>query len=298
MEKISGHSYYIRGGTNTGVYIFKDKYALIIDPGLTNSKGHRIIKHFEQEGMRARAMILTHEHYDHYGACNVIKSHFTGAQTYSSGEAKLFIENPEVFSSYVYGGKTNRALEKSFSQKGAGLSVDNVMGEGEQKISDRKFWVYRLPGHSPGHIGIMTEDKVLYLGDSLFNESILKKYKLPFLFDIGAQMDSLDKMKEIEFEHCVLGHEKPLLERDEAIRLIDKNKSEINSYIDQALEFMDTPTTRENLVKDIIEYNDMEMGYKQYYFASATIGSIISYLLDREQICYEIEGGGMYYYKK
>ena len=56
--------------------------------------------------------------------------------------------------------------------------------------------------------------------------------------------------------------------------------------------------TREDLVRDIIEYNDMDIEYKQYYFTSATIGSMISYLLDNDIIDYEIEGGRMYYYKK
>ncbi|WP_242943808.1 MBL fold metallo-hydrolase [Peptoclostridium litorale] len=298
MEKIAGHSYYIRGGTNTGVYLFKDKYALIVDPGLTNSKGHRIIKHFEENGIRARAIVLTHEHYDHYGASCVITDHFTGALTYSSNQAKIFIENPHIFSSYVYGGRTNNVLEKSFSQKGAGMLVDDTLSEGQLKIGEKKFEIHSLPGHSPGHIGISTEDKVLYLGDSLFNESILRKYKLPFLFDIGAQLESLEKMKTIDFEHCVLAHEKALLQREEALKLIDINKSEILSYLGQAVEFLNSPMTREDLVKDIIEYNDMEIEYKQYYFTSATVGSMISYLLDRDVIGYEIEGGGMYYYKK
>ena len=298
MEKIAGHSYYIKGGTNTGVYLFKDKYALIVDPGLTNSKGHRIIKHFEENGIRARAIVLTHEHYDHYGASTVITDHFTGALTYSSEQSKLFIENPHIFSSYVYGGKTNKVLEKSFSQKGASMLVDNAIGEGQFKIGDKKFEIHSLPGHSPGHIGISTEDKVLYLGDSLFNESILEKYKLPFLFDIGSQLDSLEKMKGIDFEYCVLGHEKPLLQREEALKLIDINKNEIFSYLEQAVEFLNSPMTREDLVRDIIEYNDMDIEYKQYYFTSATIGSMISYLLDNDIIDYEIEGGRMYYYKK
>lgn len=48
LNKINGHSYYIKGGTNTGVYVFKDKSALVIDAGHTVGRGRRICSSLER----------------------------------------------------------------------------------------------------------------------------------------------------------------------------------------------------------------------------------------------------------
>ena len=44
LINISGNTFYIRGGTNTGLYLFDDNSALIIDPGLSGARPNKIIK--------------------------------------------------------------------------------------------------------------------------------------------------------------------------------------------------------------------------------------------------------------
>lgn len=298
IEKIKGHSYYIKGGTNSGIYIFKDKYVLLIDPGLSNSRANRIIRLFEEKGLRVKYIINTHEHSDHYGASKTLLEHFTGAKSLTSKESRMFIENPYLFSMYVYGGRSNDFFDDYFKNRECYLTVDETLNEGEIKLNNEKFNIVDLKGHSIGQIGIITEDKVLYLGDSLFNESILEKYNFPFLFDIKDQLNTLNNMENLDFDYAVLSHGKPILEREETLKLVDKNKIVINKYLDQIIEFLTTPYTREDLLKDIIEYNDLKLNYKEYHFSNSTLGSMISYLVDLGQINYEIENGKLYYYIK
>ncbi|WP_072725500.1 MBL fold metallo-hydrolase [Tepidibacter thalassicus] len=298
LEKIKGHSYYIKGGTNSGVYVFKDKYALIIDPGLSNSRGNRIIKLFEKEGIRIKYIVNTHEHSDHYGASKVLLNHYTGAKCLASRDAKVFIDNAYLFSMYVYGGKSNKFFDDFFKNRGEILNVEEILEEGEVKLNNEKFIVVDLKGHSLGSVGIITEDKVLYLGDSLFNESILDKYNFPFLLDISAQINTLDKINSLEFDYCVIAHGKPLLDREETLDLVYKNKMVIDKYLNQLREFLTIPYTREDLLKDIIEYNDLKLNYKEYYFSSSTLASMISYLIENDEIDYELENGKLYYYMK
>lgn len=296
LDKIKGHSYYIKGGTNSGVYIFKDKYVLIIDPGLSNSRAHRLIKLFDSKGLRVKYILNTHEHSDHYGASKVLLDHYTGAKAISSQDAKTFIDNPYLFSTYVYGGRSNKLLDDYFKNRENNFTIDEVVCEGETKLNNEKFEIIDLKGHSIGCIGVLTEDKVLYLGDSLFNESILEKYNFPFLFDISEQLNTLDKIKEIDFDFCIMGHSKALLDKEESVKLVEINKEVIHKYLNQIREFLTTPYTREDLLKDIIEYNELKLNYKEYYFSNSTLSSMISYLVEGGEIDYQLENGKVYYF--
>ncbi len=296
LEKIKGHSYYIKGGTNSGVYVFKDKYVLIIDPGLSNSRANRLIKLFDSKGLRVKYILNTHEHSDHYGASKVLLDYYTGAKSIASNDAKTFIDNPYLFSTYVYGGRSNKLLDDYFKNRENKFSIDEGICEGETKLNNEKFGIIDLKGHSIGSIGVLTEDKVLYLGDSLFNKSILEKYNFPFLFDISEQLNTLDKIKEIDFEFCVMGHSKALIDKEEALKLVDINKEVIYKYLNQIREFLTTPYTREDLLKDIIEYNELKLNYKEYYFSNATLSSMISHLVEDGEIDYQFENGKIYYF--
>ena len=49
LQRVFGNTYFIKGGTNTGVYLFENKNALLIDPGLSGLRPKNMINMFENE---------------------------------------------------------------------------------------------------------------------------------------------------------------------------------------------------------------------------------------------------------
>ena len=98
LINISGNTFYIRGGTNTGLYLFDDNSALIIDPGLSGARPNKIIKILNERNIELKYIINTHEHNDHFGACSQFKEYYKDVEILSSEEAKLYIEKLELFS--------------------------------------------------------------------------------------------------------------------------------------------------------------------------------------------------------
>ena len=43
LQRVFGNTYFIKGGTNTGVYLFENKNALLIDPGLSGLRPKNMI---------------------------------------------------------------------------------------------------------------------------------------------------------------------------------------------------------------------------------------------------------------
>lgn len=297
LINIEGSTSYIKGGTNTGIYIYNNNEAIIIDPGLCGSRPKRIMKMFDENNIKLKYIINTHEHNDHYGACSEFKKWNRDINILSSSYSRLYIENPELFSKYVIGGKSNEFMEgklrnNSFDK----IKINDVMYEGICILDGVEINIIELKGHTPGSIGILTPDKVLFVGDCLVGEEILGKFDFLFLFDVEEQIRSLNKIENIDFNYLVLGHSKKIISKDKSKELIIRHRECINKYIEQIRNELVHPITLEKLLKNIIINNNLRYNYKEYHFFRTSLISAISYLAELDEINYLLESGELLYY--
>ncbi|MGN1033906.1 MAG: MBL fold metallo-hydrolase, partial [Intestinibacter sp.] len=128
LQKVFGNTYFVKGGTNTGVYLFENHDALLIDPGLSGPRPKNMIDMFKNQQIRLKYIINTHEHEDHYGGCAQLKSSDGDIEILSSEDAKLFIERPEIFSDFILGGKSNKFLiAKLTHRKNEKVMIDKTI---------------------------------------------------------------------------------------------------------------------------------------------------------------------------
>lgn len=299
LKKIKGNTFYIKGGTNTGVYIFDDNKALIIDPGLAGSRPKRIINMLEEKNIKVNFIINTHEHDDHYGACNQFKEYYNDICILSSDEAKLYIEKPYLFGKYIMGGKYNRFFVDKLKNKSLDeIKVDKIAKEGSLLLNNEEFEIIDLKGHTEGSIGILTKDKVLFTGDLLIGLDMLKKYDFLFLYDIKKEIDSIMKLKEIDFDYLVLGHSKEVISKKDSKFITEMHLNAIDKYLNKVREDLNVPTTLEELLKKIIIDNNLKCNYKEYHFFKSSLVSMISYLADLDEIDYILNDGELLYCTK
>ncbi len=300
LLNIKGDTYYIKGGTNTGVIKLDDKNVLLIDPGLGGLRPKNIIRLLDKNNMRVKYIINTHEHEDHYEGCSQMKEIDKNIQVLSSEDAKIYIDYPHKFSESILGGKSNIFLNTKVSEKKDNLTrVDKIISEGKFELNSSKVEIIKLKGHSDGSIGILTEDKVFFVGDLFVGSDIFNRFELLLINDIKSYLDSIEKIRNIDFEYMVLGHSKEIYSKDESEILIKLHGDSVNKYINQVRQLLKTPTTIDDILKNILNNNsNLSCNYTQYYFFRSTIMSIISYLCDLDEIDYSIKLGEMLYYSK
>lgn len=296
IRNIHGNSSYIKGGTNTGLYRFRDNSVLIIDPGLSSARGTRLAKLLRENGLFATHCITTHEHLDHYEAYTCIKENFPKCRFFCAKESRKFLENPELFYTYVYGAKPNSILLGNTSAKVFDFHIDSTLIDQEIVFNDERFVIYDLAGHSHGHSCVLTPDKVLYAGDSLFDYQIMEKFEFPFIFDVDKFLESMDILPGIDFEHCLISHSRKVYNKDSIIELADINKKNTFKYLDQIREILLSPATREDLLMQLINRNSLSLDYKEYHYYYSTVGSMLTYLIDKNEVKFEINGGKLYYF--
>lgn len=296
---IKGSSFYARGGTNTGIYIFNDNSALIIDPGLPGVRPKNIMKCLEDKGIEVKWIINTHEHNDHYGAGYQFKEKYKDIINMSSKDSKPYIDNPSLFSSYIMGGNTNEIFEKILVNNNMKeVNIDKVIEIGKVKINNEYIEVLELKGHTIGSIGILTKDKVLYLGDTLIGADLLNKFELLFLFDIEAYLISLNKIKSLDFDYSVLGHCKNPLDKNTTLKLITNHEECVEKYLMQIRSIVKQPSTLEFILKTILNNNELSYNYKEYHFFKSTIVGMMSYLIKLGEVDCYLKAGDVLYYTK
>ncbi len=153
---------YPLGPIQTNCYIIQDeiKNCLLIDPG---EEGLRLVSEIKKNELNPWAIMLTHGHFDHIGAVDVVRDEFN-IPVYIHEIEKDTLTNPEQNGSTRYPG-----LPLVKNKEADFLLTD----EGVKDIGPFTFEVLHTPGHSPGSVTyVFSDDRFAIVGDTLFNQGV------------------------------------------------------------------------------------------------------------------------------
>ena len=150
--------------------------AAVIDPG---ADADAIERALADTGATCRAILLTHSHYDHFGALAELAGR-TGAPVWlPEGELDVFRRPQDFFPALGVPAYTGEATTLA-----GGETVD---------AAGISFQVRAVPGHSPGHLSYYA-DGALLAGDVLFSGSV-GRTDLPF-GDWDTLLDSIRSLAD------------------------------------------------------------------------------------------------------
>ncbi|CAA7602290.1 Metallo-beta-lactamase superfamily [Acididesulfobacillus acetoxydans] len=294
LEKINGHTYYCPGATNVGVVRYKNGMVLLIDAGIDSAAGRAVAQALEAEHLKAKYVLLTHAHPDHFGAVKFLKEQYTGLERYASAGEAIYLTNNLLESRALFGASPLRELEGRF-HKGPVLALEGTVPEGEVEFGDKRYRIIPLPGHTYDQIGVLTGDGVLFAGDSLFSEEIMAKYGFPFLLDVEQQLQTLERLSAQEVSAVVLSHASQVYSSIQT--LCAQNKARIDEYLMKIQKWCDQPLTREEVTEQIIVSAALDPDIAQYQMTFATAGAFLSYLAKAKALEKSVISGKCYYYR-
>lgn len=261
---------------------------------MNNSDARKIDEVLIKNGLHPKYIVNTHHHLDHCGGNTYFQNNYPGCLIYTSEKEKVSMENIHLYPTGLFGASAIKELHKSNKP----LMVDYVLKEGENKINDEKFEVIALPGHTVDLIGIVTREKVCFLGDSVFSKETLQKYSLPYLYDVDKEEETLKKLKEIDADYFVMSHSDEFIDKEQLVKLLDENLNNIENYKNQIMELLDVPLTREDILENLAVLNELSMDFNQYHINFSAVSAFVSQLYNKNLLQYSIEDGKLYYFKK
>ena len=139
--------------------VFNDetKEGFLIDPGGQEKKIEKIIR---DENIDLKFILNTHCHIDHVSMDNYFKGKYS-IDIIAAKEEEQILKNLEEQAEYL-----------GFEYTGD-VVIDRYLKDGEViELGDIKILSVFTPGHSPGSISFLVNDKHLFSGDTLFRNTI------------------------------------------------------------------------------------------------------------------------------
>lgn len=142
----------------TNCYVISNgQECVIIDPSYDDGQNiDRILKKIN--GLHVLAILLTHGHYDHISAVDLLVQRFNCPVYISETDAGFLTDNRLNLACYI---------EPDFELKSEATVIDGD----KLKVSAFEFDVIATPGHTAGSISFILDD-MIFSGDSLFAGSV------------------------------------------------------------------------------------------------------------------------------
>lgn len=274
----------------------------LVDVGIDDDAAKKLARLLDENGFRPAALLLTHHHADHTGGAAWFKKNYQ-CHLFASEQERAFIESPVLEPFYLFGAYPppalrNRFLEARPCEVDAPVAVTATGEPGalvELGAEEGLFDALRfmsLPGHSPGQLGLLTPDGVLFAGDAFFGADVLAKYTIPYHADVTRALASIDFLIQAlstngarpPFTYLVPAHGDPLVAA-EALPVLEENRSRLLELEDVLLRALqDGQKTREALLGELVATFPTELNSSQYHLLYSGVGALLADLLAKRRV--------------
>ena len=262
------HTYYIESPAKIGLVQTGGTVALI-DSGSDKEAGRKVRQHLDARGLKLSAIYNTHSNADHIGGNQYLQRQ-TGCAVYAPGVEAAFTRDPILEPSFLYGGCPPKPLRHKFL----------LAQPSDVQVLDPKacpLEVIPLPGHFFDMVGYRTEDDVVFLADCLSSRETLEKYRVSFLYDVAAYLDTLDRVAAMEAALFVPAH---AAATEDIAPLARYNRDQVYAVAEDLLDLLAEPLVFEEVLRRLFRRYRLTMDFQQYVLVGSTVKSYLAWLLD------------------
>lgn len=284
LIQVSGSSYYVQSPAKIGLVRLNDTDVCLIDSGSDKDAGRKARQLMEKNGWHLTAIYNTHSHADHIGGNRYLQSQ-TGCRLYAPGAECAITRHTVLEPSMLYGGCPPKELRHKFlmaQESDAAYLTADVLPEG--------FRLLPLPGHCMDMVGFRTPDDVVYLADCVSSRETLEKYRIGYIYDVGAYLATLETVKTMTAKAFVPAHAEVT---EDIAPLAQYNMDTVREVGDAITALCAAPQTFEELLKALFDRYGMVMTFEQYALVGATVRSYLTWLKETGRVTAEFADNRM-----
>ena len=252
------------------IYRVTDTDIILIDTGYAKLDRAGLTALIEDRGFHLRGIICSHAHFDHSGNVRYLQQRCGAKAAAHIIEAGISVNLDAYRANYValtYGKSREFFLEECFV-------ADTIIGPEDDFLDfcGVRFGILQLPGHSAGHIGLVTPDNVAYVGDCLIDQQQIDSAKLPTSMFIARDLQSKEFLRRTQYDAYILAHKSvvtdiaPLV--DSNIAFIHRKAEELLNDLTDGMTFAQWISTfcqRENIrTKNELKFSIIERNFSNF----------------------------------
>lgn len=280
LVQVSSQCYYIDCPAKIGIYCADGEHVWLIDSGNDKDAGRRVKKILEKNGWQLAGILNTHSHADHIGGNRYLQGQ-TGCSIYCSDVEGDFTRHTILEPSLLYGGYPCGDLRHKFL-----LAQESEVSGFSDEGFPKEIKVIPLPGHSFDMVGFGMPDGVVFLADCISSRETLEKYAVSFIYDVGAYLETLDMVENMEAAVFVPSHAEVSGDIKELVRF---NREKVYEVSDRILAACREPVCFENILQKIFQFYGLSMNFEQYALVGSTVRSYLSWLKDSGKLAVAVK---------
>ncbi len=284
LVQLTDRSYYIESPAKIGLIRLDDAAVCLIDSGNDKDAGRKVRQLLDANGWKLRAIYNTHSNADHIGGNKYLQGQ-TGCKIYAPGIERAFTRYPVLEPSFLYGGFPCKDLRHKFL-----MAQESSAEELTREALPQGFSVIELPGHFFHMVGFRTPDDVVYLADCLSSRATLDKYRIGFIYDVAAYLDTLEMVKGLSARMFVPAHAQAT---EDIAPLARYNMDKVLEIGETITALCREPLIFEEILQKLFTEYGLTMSFEQYVLVGSTVRSYLSWLKDAGRLSCRFEDSKM-----
>ena len=275
LIQVSNNSYYVNCPAKIGIYRNEDNSVYLIDSGNDKEAGRKVRQILDKNGWTLKAILVTHSNADHIGGNKYLQAQ-TGCKIFAPGIEADFTRHTILEPAFLYGGFPPKDLRHKFLLAQESEAVDITSSDFPKEIE-----VLPLPGHFFDMVGYRMPDGVCFMADCVSSAATLEKYRVGYIYDVKAYLETLDYIETLEAPVFVPAHTEAVSDMRELAAL---NRNVVLEIIDKILYICAEPVNFEKILQRIFSDYGLIMSFEQYALVGNTVKSYLSYLKDSGKV--------------
>jgi glyoxylase-like metal-dependent hydrolase (beta-lactamase superfamily II) len=280
LHQVAEHSYYIQSPAKIGLVRLNGTDVCLIDSGSDKEAGRKARQLLDAAGWHLTAIYNTHSNADHIGGNRYLQGQ-TGCRIFAPGAECSFTRHPVLEPSFLYGGFPPAELKHKFlmaQESDAEPLTPADLPEG--------FQILPLPGHFFDMAGYRDADDVVYLADCLSSRETLEKYRIGFIYDVAAYLETLEAVKQMRAKMFVPAHAEAT---EDIAPLAQFNLETVWEIAEKITVLCAEPLCFEQLLQKLFKAYGLAMNFEQYVLVGSTVRSYLSWLKDTGKLSARFE---------
>jgi len=284
LIQVGQHTYYLTGPFHVGVYAFSmddgtgKTQVCLIDSGVDKTVARVLDKLLVEKHFEVRYIINTHYHADHSGGNAYFKEKYNCAIISTKINAAL-MSNYDICPAVVWGAAPITEIMNNYFYATSAEAYDIETLSAPEGIE-----YIEIGGHSISHICVKTSDDVVFVGDAVVSKETVEKHPLVYEYEIGAYLESLEKLEKIKGSLYIPYHAEPV---KNIKRLIKINRQNVYDNIEAIKKICLEPRDLDEIISIFFNERGLRLSLYKYAVEGGVIRTYVTYLYNKGELTVE-----------